>query len=263
MNDASPEGTGLLVRRERRAQGDVLHLRLCGRKALNLVGRDVMERAAATLAAAAGPDVRCAILSGMDGRAFIGGADLREIGSLTPQTAGPFIRSIHAFCAAIRAFPAPVIGRLEGYCLGAGLEIAAACDFRYAASTAQLGMPEVRIGVASVIEAVLLPQLIGWGHTRELLLRGHIIDAAEALRIRLVEHVCAPAELETAIEAAVADVLASAPRAVRDQKRLIAEWERLALTDAIEAGVATFVAAYDGTEPPEYTSRFFAGRDGH
>ena len=120
--------------------------------------------------------VRCAVLRGATPRAFVGGADLKELGALTPATAEAFIRSIHDVCAALRDFPAPVIACIEGYCIGGGLEIAAACDFRIARSDGQFGMPEVRVGVPSVIEAALLPGLSGWGRTRELLLRGHLID---------------------------------------------------------------------------------------
>ena len=77
----------------------------------------------------------------------------------------------------------PVIARVNGYALGAGLEVAAACDLRIASSNAVFGMPEVKVGIPSVVEAALLPGLIGWGRTRELLLFGENIDAATALRL--------------------------------------------------------------------------------
>ena len=96
----------------------------------------------------------------------------------------------------------PVIARVNGYALGAGLEIAAACDLRIASSNAVFGMPEVKVGIPSVVEAALLPGLIGWGRTRELLLWGENIDAATALAWGLVEHVVAPGELNAAVERA-------------------------------------------------------------
>ena len=85
--------------------------------------------------------------------------------------------------------PAPVIGRINGFCLGAGLEVAACCDMRAAAEGAQLGMPEVHMGIPSVIEAALLPGLIGWGRTREMLLTGVLYSAREALDMGLVQKV--------------------------------------------------------------------------
>ena len=93
---------------------------------------------------------------------------------------------------ACASLPVPVIARINGYALGAGLEVAAACDLRVASSNAVFGMPEVKVGIPSVVEAALLPGLIGWGRTRELLLFGENIDAATALAWGLVEQVVAP-----------------------------------------------------------------------
>ena len=87
----------------------------------------------------------------------------------------------------------PVIARVNGYALGAGLEVAAACDLRIASSNAVFGMPEVKVGIPSVVEAALLPGLIGWSRTRELLLWGENIDAQTALAWGLVDYVVEPA----------------------------------------------------------------------
>ncbi len=261
MDADTPRTPGLHVVRERHAAGDVLQLSLAGRTALNVVGTAALRHASQALRELAADDtVRCAVLRGVTPRAFVGGADLKELGALTPETAEAFIRGIHDVCAALRDFPAPVIACIEGYCIGGGLEIAAACDFRIALSDGQFGMPEVRVGVPSVIEAALLPGLIGWGRTREFLLRGHLIDGCEAWRIGLVEHAVEAAALETTLHSAVNDILAGAPAALRAQKRLIRRWEDSGMTAAIEAGVDAFVAAYRTTEPADYTARFFAAR---
>ena len=82
--------------------------------------------------------------------------------------------------------------------------MAAACDLRIASSNAVFGMPEVKVGIPSVVEAALLPGLIGWGRTRELLLFGENIDAATALAWGLVEQVVAPDALDAAVEARLA-----------------------------------------------------------
>jgi enoyl-CoA hydratase/carnithine racemase len=252
---------GIAVAREARPAGQVLTLTLRGRGRLNVLGGGALRHAAARIQAlAAEPGLRCALLRGPEGGAFVGGADLRELGALTRDDAEAFIRGVHALCAALREFPVPVIAAIEGYCLGAGLEIAAACDFRIAARGARFGMPEVRVGVPSVVEAALLPGLIGWGRTRELLLRGHLLDSDEALRIGLVEHAPAPDDFAATLDAAVADILAGAPAALRAQKRLIRRWEESGIAGAIEAGVDAFVAAYATGEPADYAARFFAGR---
>jgi enoyl-CoA hydratase len=252
---------GVAVQTQPRADGEVLVFVLHGRTALNVIGSESLRAGAATIRrAAASPSVRCAVLAGPTPGSFIGGADLKELGALTAATAEAFIRSIHDFCTALREFPTPVIARIAGHCLGGGLEIAAACDLRVAASDSRFGMPEVRVGVPSVIEAALLPTLIGWGRTRELLLRGHLIDAQTAQAIGLVEQVACPATLDAALAVVVDDILAGAPGAIRAQKKLLQRWEQLPLEDAIEAGVAAFVDAYHTTEPATYAARFFARR---
>lgn len=88
---------------------------------------------------------------------------------------------VHETCAAFRDLPVPVLARIEGYVLGAGLEVAASCDLRLTAADARFGMPEVLIGIPSVVEAALLPTLIGWGRARRLLLTGETITANQAL----------------------------------------------------------------------------------
>jgi len=241
--------------------GLVLEARMRGRTRLNLIGSLSAASIAAELRRQSTlAELRCVVLRGAGAAAFVGGADLKELGGLTRETAAAFIRGIHEVCAAIRDCPVPVIACIEGYCLGGGLEVAAACDFRISVDTARYGMPEVRVGVPSVIEAALLPGLIGWGRTRELLLRGHVIDAHEASRIGLVEHCVPAAALEATVTAAVTDILAGAPAAVRAQKRLIRRWEESGIEAAIEAGVDAFVASYRGSEPAARSAAFFAGR---
>jgi enoyl-CoA hydratase len=167
---------------------------------------------------------------------------------------------LHHAIAAIRDLPVPVIARINGYCLGAGLELAAACDLRLASENAVFGMPEVKVGMPSVIEAALLPRLIGWGQTGRLLLLGENIDAAEALKIGLVEKVVAPAALDRAVEAWLDAILAAGPKAVRIQKALMREWERLPLDAAIEAGITSFRAGFSGDEPRRMLTSFLERR---
>ena len=112
---------------------------------------------------AADPELRLAILTGAGGRAFVGGADIGEIAALDHASARDFITLVHRCCDAFRRLPVPVIARIDGYALGAGLELAAACDLRVASETSVFGMPEVAIGIPSVVEAALLPRLIGAG----------------------------------------------------------------------------------------------------
>ena len=140
----------------------------------------------------ADPALRLVVLTGAGERAFVGGADINELAALDHDSARDFITLVHRCCDGFRRLPVPVIARIDGFALGAGLELAAACDLRVASDRSMFGMPEVAIGIPSVVEAALLPQLIGAGRARRLLLTGETIDAAEALAWGLVDGV-APA----------------------------------------------------------------------
>jgi enoyl-CoA hydratase/carnithine racemase len=139
------------------------------------------------------------ILVGGSEKSLIGGADIREMAKLDQASAEAFITRLRDLCESVRAFPAPVIARMPGWCLGGGLEVAAACDFRIAAHDAKFGMPEVRVGIPSVIHAALLPRLIGWGRARWLVMTAENIDAPTALAWGLVDVVAQPGGLDAAM----------------------------------------------------------------
>ncbi len=202
-----------------------------------------------TAGVAADPELRLAILSGAGGRAFVGGADIAEIAGLDRASARRFITLVHRCCAGFRRLPVPVVARIDGVALGAGLELAAACDLRVASETSTFGMPEVTIGIPSVVEAALLPKLIGAGRARRLLFTGETIAAAEALAWELVDSVAPAAALDAAIDRLTRPILMAGPRAVRLQKSLILDWEELPTAAAVERGIDTFVAAFDSDEP--------------
>jgi enoyl-CoA hydratase/carnithine racemase len=131
-------------------------------------------------------EMRVVVLGGR-GKAFCGGADVQELAALNASNAGAFVQRIHEVCAAIRKLPLPVVARLHGAVIGAGLEIAAACDLRVAAEGTRFAMPEVRLGIPSVVEAALLPRLMGSGRAAWLVLTGEAIDARRAHEWGLIE----------------------------------------------------------------------------
>jgi enoyl-CoA hydratase len=175
-------------------------------------------------------------------------------------SARDFILHVHRCCHALRALPVPVIARIQGYALGAGMEIAASCDLRVAAEGAVFGMPEVKLGIPSVVEAALLPGLMGWGKAREILFLGETFSVAQAASWGLVERVVPEASLDAAVEEWIAALLRNGPRAVRLQKKLVRDWETLPLDAAIDAGVDAFVAAWETDEPRRAMAEFLAAR---
>ncbi len=217
---------------------------------LNAMNRDVMRGLVATAEALrTDATLRAVVLRGAGTRAFVGGADIHDLASLDAGTAEAFITDVHRACDGFRRVPVPVIARIQGHALGAGLELAAACDLRVASTDSWFGMPEVRIGIPSVVEAALLPHLIGWGRTRKLLLTGDPIDAPTALAWGLIEDLATPDALDAAVERLLTPILASGREALRLQKALVLAWENLPTRDAVQAGINSFRASFDSDEP--------------
>lgn len=210
----------------------------------------------------ADPVLRAVVLTGAGDRAFIGGADLSELGGLCADSGRLYITRLHKACKAIRDCSVPVVARVNGFCLGAGLEVAAAADMRVAADTAVFGMPEVHMGLPSVIEAALLPGLIGWGKTREILLTGETFGAAEALAMGLVEKVATGSAVDDQVDHWLAAIGRAAPAAVRSQKALINRWERVSVEEGIYAGIDALSAAYTTGEPQAAIKAFFDAKAG-
>ena len=244
------------VVREARAEGGFVARITIDRAAkLNALDRALMaEIIDAMTPLADDPALRLAVVSGAGGRAFIGGADIVELAVLDADSARGFITAVHVCCDAFRHLPVPAIARIDGYALGAGLELAAACDFRIASDRSVFGMPEVRIGLPSVVEAALLPGLIGPARTRQLLLTGDNIPADEALAWGLVDRVVPAAQLDDAVEVLAASILAAGPQAVRLQKSLILDWEEMHTAAAVDRGIDGFVEAFETDEPRRMTN---------
>lgn len=194
-------------------------------------------------------ELRVVILRGAGDKAFAAGADITVMRGLDPDKARAFITSLHLAIDAIRKLPVPVIGQLHGYCFGAAVEIAAACDFRIGDETLVIGMPEVKVGIPSVIEAALLPRLIGWGKAREMLLTGANYSAREAMDMGFLQKLTKPEDLEHQVRIRVDHILESGPLAVRSQKALLARWEDADLAEAIAAGIEHFGQAFETDEP--------------
>jgi enoyl-CoA hydratase len=231
-------------------EGGVATISIENAARLNCLGHaQITGFIAAVTSLADDPDLRVLVVTGAGDRAFIGGANLHELAELDPPKSRDFLILIHRMCKVLRDLPVPVIARVNGFCLGAGLEVMAACDMHIASDNAMFGMPEVKIGLPSVVEAALLPQLIGWGRTKLLLYTGDNIDARTALEWGLVEKVVPIADLDAALARWTQSIVESGPRAIRLQKELIREWEAMPVNDAIEAGIRCITRAYQTDEP--------------
>lgn len=239
----------------------VARVTIDNQRKLNTLNAALMDEFVQKIETLASDDqLRVIVLTGAGEKAFIGGADIDEMSQLDAFTAEAFITRLHRCCEALRNLPVPVIARIQGYALGGGLEIAAACDLRIASDRAIFGMPEVKLGIPSVIEAALLPALVGWGRAREILLFGENFSAGDAGKWGLVEKVVPPSELDTAVARCVEAIRENGPHAIRLQKKLIREWEDRSMSEAIRAGIGSFVESWKTGEPSERMQEFLARR---
>ena len=236
----------------------VATLQIANGTALNILDTaTILEFTQALRSLARDESVRALVLRGSGDKAFIGGANIYELAKLDPDSAVGFITRLHDLCEAVRDFPVPTVARLAGWCMGGGMELAAACDIRIGTSDSHYSMPEVRIGIPSVIHANLLARLIGEGHTRWLLLTGASIDGEKAGRWGFLNESVAPEALDDAIAATLREILANGPSSVRAQKKLLRAWEAPHLERGLKESIAVFSQSYASDEPAAYMQHFF------
>ena len=243
--------------------GGIATLMLRDAGKLNILGRAAIgELSAALQRLAADERLRVLVLRGAGERAFIGGADIGEMAALDPAGAKGFIGALAGLCDAVMRVPVPVIARLAGWCLGGGLEVAAACDLRLADDGAHFGMPEVKVGIPSVIHAALLPRLLGESRAGWLLQTGETIDAARAESWGFVQERCAAGGLDDLVQRRAAQLAALPPQAVRQQKALLQHWQTVPPAQAVADSVEAFAAAYRTGEPQQHMGAFLARKRG-
>ena len=150
----------------------------------NALNAEVRERlAGAVREACADPEARVLVFRGAGGKAFVAGADVGEFAERTPLEQRRAMESPNVFDAVWDA-PLPTIASIHGWCLGGGCELALACDIRIGADTAQLGQPEVRLGILPGGGATQrLPRLVGYGKALQLVLSGELVDGISAMRL--------------------------------------------------------------------------------
>ena len=206
--------------------------------------------------------LRALVITGAGEQSFVGGTNLAEMKDFDLSAAEASATKTHRMCDAVRQFPVPVIARINGYCFGSGMELAACADMRVGVHGAKFGMPETRFGIPSGMEASVLPRLIGWGKACELVLTGDHIDAEEAHRIGYLERLVAGEQLDTAVDGWLESLLACGPKAIRIQKRLIMDWDRMGVTDGARAGIQAYVESYRSDEPNRLMSAFLNRKRG-
>jgi enoyl-CoA hydratase/carnithine racemase len=224
---------------------------------LNILSRRVVDGLILALEHLSGrDDVRVVVLRAEQEKAFVAGSDITEMAEFDKAGAIAYIDRLRQLCDGVRRLAMPVIARIPGWCLGGGMELALACDLRIASDAARMGMPEVKVGVPSIIHAALLPRLIGQARAGWMLLTGEVADAPQALAWGLLDRVVPASALDAEVDRIAGMLAALGPRVLAQQKRLMREWEDEPLETSIRNGVLEFGAAFDTGEPGRYMRSF-------
>ena len=205
-------------------------------------------------------NIRAVILTGSGDRAFSAGVDLHQMKNLDPVEAESFIRELHGPARKLLTMAIPAIAAIRGPCLGGALELVLACDIRIATDEAVLGLPEVRVGIPSVIEASLLAPTIGLGRARRMLLTGETVNAHEALAMGLVDRVVPADSLMAAAHEVASQFLGMSRDVLASQKNIVAKWLELGEEESAEFTIMEFARIFNTPIPHEGMSAFLEKR---
>jgi len=205
--------------------------------------------------------IGCVIITGAGDKAFVAGADIRQLAKLDEAAGKTLAEQSQAMMQAVQDLPVPVIAAINGFALGGGCELALACDIRLAASTARIGQPEVNLGLIPGFGGTQrLPRLVGRGKALQLILTGDMISAGEALRIGLVDEVHPPEELNARATDMAEKISSRGPLAVRFAKRAIHRGLDLSLEQGLALEAEFFGRLFDTEDQKEGTAAFLEKR---
>lgn len=227
-------------------------------KALNaLNGKVVSELSHAFNDIESQSDISGVVLTGAGDKAFVAGADIREMTDMNETEALAFASAGHAVGEAVAHLPVPVIAAVHGFALGGGCELALACDFIYASQKAKFGQPEVKLGVIPGFGGTQrLLRRIGPAMAMELCLTGEMIDAARALDLGLVNRVYPQEELLEQALRTIETISKYGPLAIAAVKRVIHEGAQLPLNAANQLEVEAFAKLFNSEDQKEGMSAF-------
>jgi enoyl-CoA hydratase len=204
--------------------------------------------------------VRVVVITGKGAKAFVGGADIGEFEGRSMMDQYAVMKRRRVF-ETLESLPKPTIAAINGYCLGAGCEVAMACDIRIAAANAKLGQPEVNLGIIPGGGGTQrLPRLVGMGRAFKLLYTGEIIAADAALEIGLVDEVVPQTELQQRVTLLASRIAEKSPVTLRIIKEAVRASARTPLDEGVRLETALFGLAFSSEDKAEGIAAFLEKR---
>jgi enoyl-CoA hydratase len=188
--------------------------------------------------------LRAIVLTGAGDRSFSAGMHVDTFSAAGPDTGREVISRVRDCVGALRLSPLPTIAMINGYCLGAAFEMALACDLRAACPQAQFGLPEVRLGIPSVVDAALLHHHVGLSKAKEIILTGGMYSVADLAPFGLANRVAEREQLRAAVGELLAGLRALTPQVLAAQKSLFETWLNTGLQPGIDASVEVFAEVF-------------------
>ena len=242
-------------------EGGICTITIDKPESLNALDSEVIKQLSDEVGKVAGNDtIRVVILTGT-GKSFVAGANISEMSDLNQEEAYKFAIAGASLFRKIETLPVPVIAAVNGYALGGGCELALACDIRIASDRAKFGQLEVSLGIPPGFSGTIrLPKIVGPGMAKELIFSAKTIDAAEALRIGLVNSVTTPEELMASVMELAKMIASRASGAVQVAKRSINDSEDMETDVAIENECRLFSECFTSHEQTEGMKAFLEKR---
>ncbi|MFO1518996.1 MAG: enoyl-CoA hydratase-related protein [bacterium] len=207
------------------------------------------------------PEIQVVCLTGAGEKAFVAGADIASMKTMTALDAKKFCDLGHATMRKIETCSKPVIAAVNGFCLGGGFELALSCDFIYASELAKLGLPEVNLGIFPGFGGTQrLARLVGKNRAKELIYTAKNLSAQEAHAWGIVNKVCSPVELLKDVEVTAREIMKKGPIGVRLAKQVVNEGSDLDLASGLALEKATFPLIFATEDRVEGVGAFLEKR---
>ncbi|MDY3134208.1 MAG: short-chain-enoyl-CoA hydratase [Candidatus Egerieousia sp.] len=241
--------------------GAVRVIKINNPEALNALNTAILKELDAAFTEVAEDNGILAVVLTGEGRAFVAGADISEMKSKNAIEGEIFGKLGASVFRKIELLPKPVIAAVNGFALGGGCELAMSCDIRLASTKAKFGQPEVGLGITPGFSGTQrMPRLIGMGKAKELIYTADIIDAAEAYRIGLVNHVYEPEALMEEAMKMAEKIASKAPIAVKNSKEAINRGIQTDMDSAVAIEAYLFGLCFASEDQKEGMTAFFEKR---
>ncbi|GAY09751.1 enoyl-CoA hydratase/isomerase family protein [Pseudonocardia sp. N23] len=206
--------------------------------------------------------VRAVVFRGAGTRGFSAGMNVGAFAAFTPETGEAFIRTGRDLLAAVRTAPVVTVAVVDGYCLGIAFELALACDLRIATPRTTFGLPEIRVGVPSVIDAALLHHHVGLAFAKEIILTGDAYPVADFAPFRLANAVVDADALDAELDRWLERTSRHTPVVTATQKRLFERWLNTSLVEGIDESTVEFGRMFDDPATARALAAYRAGLGG-